>query len=262
MSRITARRVAGASVLAIGLTTALAGPASAHVSVNPQTAEQGGFSALTFRVPTETDNASTTKVQVAFPTDTPLASVSVKPIPGWTYQVTKNKLPQPIQSDDGPITDAVSQITWTASSPDTAVKPGEFQNFDVSVGPLPKTAAISFKALQTYSDGSIVRWIDTQTPGGAEPEHPAPTLSLTPAAADAASPAAAPAAPATTTAAKTDTASKSSVNTAIGLGIAGVVLGALGGLLGAAALRRRRTSAQGAQNETVPGDDYIGSGRR
>src|SRR4051794_18591466 len=209
MSRPTARRVAGASVLAIGLTTALAGPASAHVSVNPNTAEQGGFSALTFRVPTEKDDASTTKVQVAFPTDTPLASVSVKPVPGWTSQVTKNKLPQPIQSDDGPITDAVSQITWTASSPDTAVKPGEFQEFGVSAGPLPTTTAISFKALQTYSDGSVVRWIDTQTPGGPEAEHPAPTLSLTPEAADAAAPAAAPAAPVTTTAAKTDTARKS-----------------------------------------------------
>jgi uncharacterized protein len=259
MSRPTARRFAGASVLAVGLATALAAPASAHVSVNPQTAEQGGFSALTFRVPTEKDDASTTKVQVAFPSDTPLASVSVKPVPGWTYQVTKNKLAQPIQSDDGPITDAVSQITWTASSPDTAVKPGEFQEFGVSAGPLPKTAAISFKALQTYSDGSVVRWIDTQTPGGPEAEHPAPTLSLTPASAtDGAAPAAAPAAPATTTAANTDTASKSSVNTAIGLGIAGIAFGALGGLLGGLALSRRRRATEASATRS---DEFAGSGR-
>jgi uncharacterized protein YcnI len=232
MSRPTARRFAGASVLAVGLATALAAPASAHVSVNPQTAEQGGFSALTFRVPTEKDDASTTKVQVAFPSDTPLASVSVKPVPGWTYQVTKNKLAQPIQSDDGPITDAVSQITWTASSPDTAVKPGEFQEFGVSAGPLPKTAAISFKALQTYSDGSVVRWIDTQTPGGPEAEHPAPTL--------------------------TDAASKSSVNTAIGLGIAGIAFGALGGLLGGLALSRRRRATEASATRS---DEFAGSGR-
>jgi periplasmic copper chaperone A len=258
MSRPTARRVAGASVLAIGLTTALAGPASAHVSVNPKTATQGGFSALTFRVPTEKDDASTTKLQVAFPADTPLASVSVKPVPGWTYQVTKSKPAQPVQTDDGPLTDAVSQITWTASSADTAVKPGEFQEFGVSAGPLPTTTAISFKALQTYSDGSVVRWIDTQTPGGPEAEHPAPTLNLTPEAADAAAPAAAPAAPATTTAAKTDTASKSSVNTAIGLGIAGIAFGALGGLLGGLALSRRRRATEASA--TRP-DEFAGSGR-
>src|SRR3954453_6737104 len=197
MSRISARRVAGTSVAAIALSTALAGPAFAHVTVSSASAAKGGFSAMTFRVPTEKDDASTTKVQVAFPTDTPLASVSVKPVPGWTYQVTKSKLATPISSDDGPITDAVSQITWTASSPATAVKPGEYQEFGVSAGPLPTSTAISFKALQTYSDGSVVRWIDTQTPGDPEAEHPAPTLSLTPEAADAAAPAAAPAAPAT-----------------------------------------------------------------
>src|SRR3954452_8996355 len=193
MSRISARRVAGTSVAAIALSTALAGPAFAHVTVSSASAAKGGFSAMTFRVPTEKDNASTTKVQVAFPTDTPLASVSVKPVPGWTAQVAKTKLATPISSDDGPITDAVSQITWTASSPARAVHPGEYQEFGVSAGPLPtSTDALTFKALQTYSDGSVVRWIDTQTPGGPEAEHPAPTLKLA-AAADTAAPAAAPA---------------------------------------------------------------------
>src|SRR3978361_1567718 len=111
MSNKSIRRVAGTSAIAVVLATAFAGPAFAHVTVNPSTATAGGFSALTFRMPTEKDNASTTKVQVAFPTDTPLASVSVKPVPGWTYQVTKSKLAQPIQSDDGPVTEVVSQIT-------------------------------------------------------------------------------------------------------------------------------------------------------
>jgi hypothetical protein len=37
---------------------------------------------------------------------------------------------------------------------------------------------IIFKALQTYSDGDIVRWIDEPAPG-VEPDHPAPVLKLT-----------------------------------------------------------------------------------
>jgi uncharacterized protein len=253
----TIRRAAGASAAAVALSVALAGPAFAHVTVNPKSAAGGSFGALTFRVPTEKDDASTTKVQVAFPTDHPLASVSVKPVPGWTYQVTKSKLATPIQTDDGPVTDAVSQITWTASSPASAVKPGEFQEFPISAGPLPDSGALSFKALQTYSDGSVVRWIDTQTPGGPEPEHPAPTVSITPAAADDATTAAAPAAPAA--APTNDTASKSSADLGNGHGAAGVVLGAAGALLGSAALRRRRTTQP---TNTIPGDDYITTGSR
>lgn len=158
----------------------LAGAASAHVTVNPSTATQGGYTKLTFRVPNETDKASTTKVAVFFPADQPLASVSVKPHPGWTYAVRTEKLAKPISSDDGSITRAVSQITWTAQSARTAIKPGEFDEFDVSVGPLPTAPSMTFKTLQTYSDGTVVRWIDVST-GSTEPAHPAPVLTLTPA---------------------------------------------------------------------------------
>ena len=81
----------------------------------------------------------------------------------------------------------------TASSPDatqggeavltdtaaTAIKPGEFDEFVVSAGPLPKAATITFKAIQVYSDGSQVHWTDVPAPGSTvEPEHPAPTLKL------------------------------------------------------------------------------------
>ena len=111
------------------------------------------------------------------------ASVSTKPLPGWTANAEKSKLATPIKSDDGEITEAVQKITWTAA-PDAVVKPGEFQEFEVSLGPLPKVDILVFKALQTYSDGQVVRWIeDPPTDGGAEPEHPAPVLKLAKAAA-------------------------------------------------------------------------------
>jgi uncharacterized protein YcnI len=156
----------------------IAGAASAHVTVHSDDATQGGYGKLTFRVPTEVDNASTVKVQVFFPTSQPLASVSIEPQPGWHFRVITTKLDKPITSDDGQVTQAVSQVVWTADSTATAIKPGEFEEFDVSAGPLPKAPTMVFKALQTYSDGTIVRWIDTTTPGGPEPEHPAPTLTL------------------------------------------------------------------------------------
>lgn len=75
------------AVLAVAVALALlsfAAPASAHVTVNPPQAKQGGYAKLTFRVPTETDNASTTKLQVFFPAHAPVASVLVKPRQGWS----------------------------------------------------------------------------------------------------------------------------------------------------------------------------------
>jgi uncharacterized protein YcnI len=134
-------------------------------------------------VPNETDDTDTTKLQVFFPQDQPLASVSIQPLTGWTYRVRTTRLETPIESDDGQVTQAVSEVVWTADSRSTAIKPGEFEEFNVSAGPLPKAPTMVFKALQTYSDGTIVRWIDLPA-GGEEPEHPAPTLQLATASAD------------------------------------------------------------------------------
>jgi len=67
----TAARVALgtlASVASVCLVL-VAAPGWAHVTVNPDTATQGGYTALSFRVPTESDSTSTTKVQVFLPQD-------------------------------------------------------------------------------------------------------------------------------------------------------------------------------------------------
>jgi uncharacterized protein YcnI len=168
---------AGAVVAGLVISVSVAVPAWAHVTVSSPSAVQGGFAKLTFRVPNEKDAANTTKLEVVFPTDTPLAFVSVKPVPGWSAKVTRAKLPAPVKTDDGEVSEAVTTIVWTATE-GAAVKPGEFQEFDVSGGPLPKVDQLVFKALQTYSDGEIVRWIEEPKDGQDEPEHPAPVLKL------------------------------------------------------------------------------------
>jgi uncharacterized protein YcnI len=171
------RRIVGIG-LAVSATLAFALPASAHVTVNPKTAEQGSYAKLTFRVPTEETNATTTKVEVNIPTDHPITSIGVQPTPGWTYALDRSTLPTPVTSHGATITDVVSKITWTAD-PTSAIKPGEFNEFNISAGPMPKDASdIAFKAVQTYSNGDVVRWIDIPATGAAA-EHPAPTLALT-----------------------------------------------------------------------------------
>lgn len=179
--------------LATGAAAALlvlagAGAASAHVTVSPAAAAPGSYATLTFEVPTESDTASTTRLAVYFPTDTPLASVSVQPHAGWHIKVTTTKLAKPVTTDDGQVSEAVSEVLWTADSVATAIKPGEFDMFNVSAGPLPGSGTLTFKALQTYSDGHVVRWIDESQPGQPEPDHPAPTLRVAASAGSAAAP--------------------------------------------------------------------------
>ena len=218
----------------------LAAPAFAHVTVNPNSATQGGYTKLTFRVPNEKDAANTVALEVDLPQDTPIASVSVKPVPGWTAVTTKTTLATPIKSDDGDITEAVTQIVWTAS-PDAVIKPGQFQEFDVSVGPLPQVDQIVFKALQKYSDGETVRWID-EPKAGADAQHPAPVLKLGKASTD--TPASSVSGTGAPVAPDLASGSDSTAKAALGVGIAALVIALAG--VGLALLRRRGPSTLSA----------------
>jgi uncharacterized protein YcnI len=231
MTRSLLQRAGVVAGAAAAFTLAIAAPASAHVTVSANTATQGGYAKVTFRVPNETDNTDTTRIEVNLPMDTPVASVSLKPVAGWTATMAKAKLATPIKAHDSELTEAVSKITWTAGA-GAAIKPGQFQEFDVSLGPLPRANQMIFKALQTYSDGNVVRWIDEPPAGGAEAEHPAPVLKLAAATTSSA------AAPTTTTAAGTVTKGDGNGTP---YGIAGIVLGLAGLLLGLLAYRRAGT---------------------
>jgi uncharacterized protein YcnI len=154
--------------------------ASAHVTITTfGVVTQGSYSKIGFSVPTERDDAGTVKLKVQMPKDQAIASVSVLPMPGWTIETTTRALNPPVTDDDGrSISEVVDTITWTATG-DTQIAPGQFQLFWVSLGQLPTdVTSISFPAIQTYSDGQEVAWIDQPAAGGAEPEHPAPTLQL------------------------------------------------------------------------------------
>ncbi|MFF4121516.1 YcnI family protein [Streptomyces sp. NPDC001714] len=231
-TRLTLRRAATVTALTAASVLAAAGAAAAHVTVHPESYAKGATDGLlTFRVPNEEDTAATTKVQVYLPTDHPVLGVLGTPHDGWTAKVTTTKLKTPVKTDDGTITEAASEITWTGGK----IAAGQFEDFDVAFGQLPEdTDQLTFKTLQTYSDGKVVRWIEQAQSGDDEPENPAPTLKLT-AAGDQA---AASSAPAATTGTKaTATAADS---TARGLGIAGLIVGVLGLTAAAFAVVRTR----------------------
>ncbi|KPI23478.1 nuclear export factor GLE1 [Actinobacteria bacterium OK074] len=242
--RTTLRRTGVVGALAAAGVLTAAGVASAHVTVHPESYAKGATDGvITFRVPNEEDTAATTKVQFYLPTDHPILGVLVSPENGWTAQVTNTKLKTPVKTDDGTITDAVSEITFTGGR----IKVGQYQDFNVAFGQLPDdTDSLTFKALQTYSDGNVVRWIEEAQKGDEEPEDPAPTLKLT-AKGTAESDSSATDATTTATSAAADTTKASdSDSTARGLGIAGLVVGVLGLAAAAFAITRTRAATAGA----------------
>ena len=210
--------VAAGAVFFVGLG---ATAASAHVTVAPETATQGAYAALVFRVPSERDDANTVKVDVQLPAGLPLASVRVKPHPGWSYEIKKTKPSTPIEAHGAKVTETVSEIIWTADDQKAGIRPDEYDEFAVSAGPLPKAESMAFKALQYYSDGEVVRWIQEQQPNAPEPERPAPVLKLLP---PSATGAAQPAAELTRAAGGSTATDSSAAHWAIGLSSAALLI--------------------------------------
>lgn len=167
---------------AFAVLLALPGVAQAHVSIQPGTTEGGGFSVIAFRVPNERDDASTTRLQVTLPEDQPIGSVQTTAIPGWRITTQTRRLDEPIDLFGEQLDSVVSKVTWTATA--GGIRPGQFQDFDLSLGPLPDSGELVFNARQTYSSGERVDWNEVSADGSTEPEHPAPTLTIGATAAD------------------------------------------------------------------------------
>jgi uncharacterized protein YcnI len=233
------RRITVFLAVTVVAVVALAGTAWAHVTVEPTSAPKGSDAVLTFIVPNEKENATTTKVEVQFPTDHPIADALVQAMPGWTSDVATLHVTSAIQTDNGPVNTAVKSVTWTATDGKGITK-DHFAQFAVSVG-LPDDAdSLTFPAIQTYSDGSTVNWVQVTPPGGPEPDDPAPVLTLT--AGEAGGSTTASTVPAGTA---SNSVKQSDVDNAKTVAIIGVIVGALGLIAGVAAivLGRRRTAS-------------------
>ncbi|MFG1818336.1 YcnI family protein [Kribbella sp. NPDC049174] len=174
------RFVLRAAAIAAASTLVLAGAAtsaSAHVTVSSPDAKPGGYAKLVFRVPTESDTTSTTKLVVSLPKDHPFAHVGALVKDGWKVEKKTEKLAAPVKVGDVNLSEAVTTVTWTATG--AGIPPNDFDEFALSVGRIPEGVdALSFPADQTYSDGEVVKWAEAAKDGADAPEHPAPTLKL------------------------------------------------------------------------------------
>jgi periplasmic copper chaperone A len=226
------RRALPAAVVALALAAPAA--AGAHVTVQPTSAPAGGFARLDVRVPNERDDKGTIKVDVQMPPG--VAFASYEPVPGWTTKVTTEQLDQPIDVHGEEVTEQVARVTWTGNPRQGGViEPGQFRDFGLSIR-VPDGepgSKLTFKALQTYQGGEVVRWI-----GPEDADEPAATVTL--AAAEEEEPAGAPAsapAPAQTQDEGDDGGGFD------GLAIAALIVGVLGLAAGAAGIVAARRAA-------------------
>lgn len=158
------RKLAVVGAIVTGVVVLVAGPAFAHVEIE-RDGDVGadGVVAATLHVPNEEAGAGTVKVELVFPATPKLTTVEAGAVNGWTATVQKNAAGD------------VVGVTWTGGP----LTGEQAASFPLSVGNVPDGVdAVDFKALQTYDNGTVVRWIEPTPPGGAEPEHPAPVLTV------------------------------------------------------------------------------------
>lgn len=152
-------------VAALGLAPA----AQAHVTLHPNVVPATQFVELVVRAPNEQADADTTKVEVQFPPG--FASVSIAPVEGWIATTTRRQLDKPVTVEGEQHSDEVDVVSWSGGK----IGPGKYVDFPISVA-LPDRPAgtfLTFKTVQTYSNGDVVRWI-----GEPSSDSPAPQIAL------------------------------------------------------------------------------------
>jgi uncharacterized protein YcnI len=149
--------------LTLALTGALLTPALAHVTVRPKTVAAGSTPVFTFRCPNERAASATIELAIQLPAGTPLKTLRVPPVAGWHSRITMG------------LGGAAEVVTWSGGR----IAPHAVQTFAIVAGPMPAAGhALFFKAVQTYDNGEVVRWIEQRAPGEAEPPLPAPVVEV------------------------------------------------------------------------------------
>jgi periplasmic copper chaperone A len=171
--RSRARAAAGAMAWAVLLLAPAV--AQAHISLHPNTIPAGAFVTLDVRVPGEQAGAYAYRVDMLVPPG--FTEIDTQNVPGWSVREIMAKLAKPIQTDEGPIDEEVSQIVWTGDRSRLGrLENGQFIQFPLSIA-MPSDIAgqsLAFKTVQSYSNGRAIHWI-----GPPSAEYPAPTINVT-----------------------------------------------------------------------------------
>lgn len=164
------------AVTALAATGLLLWPATAYaadVTTTPTEARQGDAVRLEFSVPEERAGTTTTQIEVRLPADAPVAEVYPMSVDGWAPRISSRTLDTPVTGiHSSGVSTVTTAVTWVRVG---KARPGPAQ-LALSMGPLPQAEKLTFEVVQTYADGTVVRWADAAGP------HRAPVLALLPAA--------------------------------------------------------------------------------
>jgi uncharacterized protein YcnI len=149
-------RRAAAAVALTGLAVLVLAPAAfAHARMSPAVSLSGKLQLYSLAVPTEKEGLTTTTIVLTVPSG--FGIDSFVPSPGWKRSVRSTG------SGDSAV---VQTVTWTGGNTPTE----EDSLFQFLAQPA-NTGTYTFDVKQTYSDGSIVDW--NQSESG---QNPAPTI--------------------------------------------------------------------------------------
>jgi uncharacterized protein YcnI len=157
-------------------------PGGIPVLIVPSTTPKGSHATLDFAVPNPHETLDMIAVEITLPADQPILSALLRPMPGWSVTLQKKELATPIEGAEN-VTEAISKVTWTATT--GGLSPGQFDLFEVNVGPLPTDSdSMAFTVHATLTSGEVVPWDEEATEDMPSPAHPAPVLTLTKASTD------------------------------------------------------------------------------
>jgi uncharacterized protein YcnI len=137
----------GVFIAAVGGALVVAASAAAHAELSPAVALTNHGQFFTLAVPTEKDNATTTKVELTPPSG--FAIDSFAPSPGWTRNVRSTGSGEETQ---------IQGVTWSGGK-----VPSEEDAVFQFLASADSSKTYSFKVRQTYSDGSVVDWTGAES---------------------------------------------------------------------------------------------------
>ncbi|MGC4893607.1 DUF1775 domain-containing protein [Micromonospora sp. DT31] len=174
---MTRQRRWAAALLAAALAGAVGWPGAADaagvsVTTSPTEVRQGDAVELSVVVPADRPGTRTNRIELTMPVDAPIGEVYPLSVPDWAPTITTRTLDRPVPGIHAAELNQVTHAVSWLRVPNAGTGPARLP---LGMGPMPATDRLTFTVVQTYADGTVVRWADPV--GGA---HPAPTLTLLP----------------------------------------------------------------------------------
>lgn len=173
MTRPT-RRLPAALAVAVLALVALAGPASAHVTIAEREQTAGAYTALTFQVGHGCEGSPTTEIAIQVPEG--VNDVTPGIVPGWDVEIEVEQLDDPVEGSHGDaVTEREAVVVYTGTLPD-----GFRQTFPIGLQvPADAEGTLYWPVVQTCEEGEH-RWIQIPAEGedGEELDEPAPSITV------------------------------------------------------------------------------------